>query len=86
LSVLDNNLPGVVFNDVLTTVSRFGKLFELTGSGRVYANPGSALSAGFSDDVTATVNVDVVPEPGSLLVWGGLMGLGLVVAARRRRA
>ena len=87
LSVLDNNLgPGVQFFDNLLAVSPFGNTFaELTITGGTFSAVGGTPENDIFpiiNNADFTINA-VVPEPGSIAIWGGMLGFcGLT---RRRR-
>ena len=86
LSVLDNNLGSVEFFDNLVAVSPFGNTFaEVTITGGTFsAVGGGTLENGIFpiiNNADFQINA-VVPEPGSIAIWGMLGFCGLT---RRRR-
>ena len=85
LSVLDNNLGSVEFFDNLVAVSPFGNTFaEVTITGGTFSAVGGTLENGIFpiiNNADFQINA-VVPEPGSIAIWGMLGFCGLT---RRRR-
>lgn len=86
LSVLDNNLSSVEFFDNLVAVSPFGNTFaEVTITGGTFSAVGGTLENGIFpiiNNADFQINA-VVPEPGSIAIWGCMLGFcGLT---RRRR-
>ena len=85
LSVLDNNLGSVEFFDNLAAVSPFGNTFaEVTITGGTFSAVGGTLENGIFpiiNNADFQINA-VVPEPGSIAIWGMLGFCGLT---RRRR-
>ena len=86
LSVLDNNLGSVEFFDNLVAVSPFGNTFaEVTITGGTFSAVGGTLENGIFpiiNNADFQINA-VVPEPGSIAIWGSMLGFcGLT---RRRR-
>lgn len=59
----------------------------ITSGNNIITEPNDTAEAGgwlYSDDGNFQINA--VPEPASMLVWAGLLGVGGLVAARRRKA
>lgn len=72
---------GVNINQTFS-LSQLMSIFGALGTYTVYASVADSTGAFLSVPVT----VQVVPEPGSLLIWGGLTtAMGLVAWRRRRR-
>ena len=90
LSILDNNLgPGVLFFDDILAVSPFGNTFaELAIQGGTFSAVGPTLE---NDIFPIINNADftfraVVPEPGTVAIWSGLVAFCVSPRRRRRRS
>lgn len=97
LTVLQQpGLPSVTFNENIAGSPFVGGL--PTDRHQLVIGSGAAQWAGpldvtlnpsgytYFDTLKVTVDVALVPEPMSMAVWGGLVGLGYIGAFRRRRA
>lgn len=78
-----NLTPGTNVTDVtfLLTPSTFGGFVNLNGSGNLLGLGGVVTPFQAFDNFDAFVNLQVIPEPASLLVWS--CGMGLAFCGRR---
>jgi hypothetical protein len=97
LNVLLNKTADIVFNRTVPVTDVNGgpgaivdlgvALGSVTGSSNAtYTNAGGTYAPTFRDSQQFITNVQIVPEPITLVVWGGLSALGIVFATFRRKS
>jgi len=100
LSVIDNFIPLATFNQTIISLFPQnntginwgqGNLYDLSvvngNFGGIFDGVGLQQGGGLSfvNNADVVVNATVVPEPGTLLLWGVMCGLGLIGGLLRRR-
>lgn len=77
--------PDIVFGKVASGFGPPGSTVDMSASGSLLGRGGAATSYDSFDNVDFTVNVNVVPEPGSMAIFG-LLGCTLVATRFRRKS